>query len=77
MDGEAVLGEEVGPHGLSIGEGGLSEDGFDDGVISMDGEGAVVEVVTPELEGLNEAEELFVIMMTGQSITTRPIWRGR
>ena len=56
-----VLGKEVDPLGLSIGEGGLSEDGFDGGVVAMDGEGAVVEVVTPELEGLDKAEELFVV----------------
>ena len=60
-DGEVVFGEEVEVGGLAVGKGGLGEDGFDGGVVAVDDEGAVVEVVAPKFEGLDEAEEFLVI----------------
>ena len=46
---------------LTGGEGVLGGDGLDGRVVAMDDEGLVVEVVTPEFESLDEAQEFLVV----------------
>jgi hypothetical protein len=60
LDGEVVLGKEVEPVDLAVGEAGLRLDVADGPVVTVDSE-VLAKVVAPDLEGLEGGEKLQVV----------------